>query len=161
MRLLTGTPRELDSGNSVTSTKRCQVHFLGSWQSLKSSRLDDGKLFSFPHCLVATHFRADTFYSEHKSPRIIKPGNSSRWPNLKSFSGDGNRGSGVARDPGSASSCSPVRRTWILVWVVKLSSVWPWKGYLTSLNIISYCCVLNKGTLRQESCERLSRIKMC
>lgn len=111
MRLLTGTPRELDSGNSVTSTKRCQVYFLGSWQSLKSSRFDDGKLFSFPHCLVATHFRADTFYSEHKIPRIIKPGNSSRWPNLKSFSGDGNRGSGVARNPGSASSCSPVRRT--------------------------------------------------
>lgn len=77
MRLLTGTLRELDSGNSVTSTKRCQVHFLGSWQSLKFSRFDDGKLFSFPHCLVATHFRADTFYSEHKIPGIIKLGNSS------------------------------------------------------------------------------------
>lgn len=35
------------------------------------------------------------------------------------------------------------------------------EGYLTSLNIISYHCVLNKGTLRQESSERLSRIKMC
>lgn len=75
MRLLTRTLRELDSGNSVTSTKRCQVHFLGSWQSLKSSRFDDGKLFFFPHCLVVTQFRADMFYSDsqnYKTRKLLK-----------------------------------------------------------------------------------------